>query len=578
MAARDDSEGASTSFGDGLRAYPTGAYGTPRRDVGSMQGSPAMIPAMERLGVDQLTRAVLDSIEAADYRHSHDYFKLAGVIDLPGRQGAVQAEALHVDMDLARNERAFALVEQGGGNGEQGLLSWVFPFRAKDDEKGAIGGPIKWTFLIGTSVMVDPVPQSLDLSLQGFPSADYRPAEKSVTARRDGWLPAFGEGVVDVAATDDARIFFFKFVPGLLSRIVGWLARLPGPLQWVAGGIVRLIGGIIDWAKTRSSEGLVQLRGPELEDWVPLESPSDIAWTPPPSGARILLLLHGTISSTAGAFGALASGSGAADDGAFITSALAKYDAVLGFDHRTLSQSPRRNARRLVRLLRMLPMVDGTVDVDVMTHSRGALVYRSVAESPAMARRIAGRYNINGVVFVAGTNSGTQFAESENWHRMLNTYTNLIARSRPGYLPSVAQIKAAMQGVLLLVELLATVATDVDWVLPGINAQAPTSRFQRWLNRPGSTLGTYHAITSDYEAASAAGNKLWWALDKLADTLMSDAPNDCVVDVASMETVDGIQLSEDRRLSLATNEQTHHSAYFHNDDVLAQLRTWLEFT
>ena len=71
--------------------------------------------------------------------------------------------------------------------------------------------------------------------------------------------------------------------------------------------------------------------------------------------ARVLLLVHGTFSSTVGAFGAMAVWPGAEG---FVATVLSAYDAVIGYDHRTLSVDPKQNARDLLDVLRPHPGTD----------------------------------------------------------------------------------------------------------------------------------------------------------------------------------------------------------------------------
>ncbi len=90
-----------------------------------------------------------------------------------------------------------------------------------------------------------------------------------------------------------------------------------------------------------------------------------VAIAKPPAG-RLLLLVHGTFSKGEMFFEELA----ATPDGqAFLATAEQKYDAVLTFDHPTLSMSPWLNALDLSRAL------DGAAGpIDVICHSRGGLV------------------------------------------------------------------------------------------------------------------------------------------------------------------------------------------------------------
>ena len=87
--------------------------------------------------------------------------------------------------------------------------------------------------------------------------------------------------------------------------------------------------------------------------------------------------MHGTFSSTVGAYGALC----ATPFGrTFLEGALASYDLVLGYDHRTLSETPHGNAADLFEWLTGLRSVLPP-RIDAISHSRGGLVLRSLVEA-----------------------------------------------------------------------------------------------------------------------------------------------------------------------------------------------------
>ena len=94
------------------------------------------------------------------------------------------------------------------------------------------------------------------------------------------------------------------------------------------------------------------------------------------SGPRnVLLFVHGTFSSVDGSFGGLLGTSEGAD---FLSRALDHYDAVIGYDHKTLSRSVRENAEQLREVLETLPA--GDVTFDAIAYSRGGLVLRYLTE------------------------------------------------------------------------------------------------------------------------------------------------------------------------------------------------------
>ena len=113
-----------------------------------------------------------------------------------------------------------------------------------------------------------------------------------------------------------------------------------------------------------------------------------------------------------------------------------RYDAIIGYDHRTLSETPVKNAADLLQALKSVKWPIPP-HVDAVAHSRGGLVFRSLVEfllpvDPWQA-------HFNRAVFVGCTNSGTELANPDNWHALLDIYTNIgVAGARAlGIVPQV---------------------------------------------------------------------------------------------------------------------------------------------
>src|SRR6185295_16367064 len=90
---------------------------------------------------------------------------------------------------------------------------------------------------------------------------------------------------------------------------------------------------------------------------------------------HVLLLVHGTFSSTRGSFAALANHESGR---ALLSAATNVYDAVLGYDHRTLSLGAADNARDLAARLGAMNLAPNT-RLDAVAYSRRGLVYRVFA-------------------------------------------------------------------------------------------------------------------------------------------------------------------------------------------------------
>jgi hypothetical protein len=84
--------------------------------------------------------------------------------------------------------------------------------------------------------------------------------------------------------------------------------------------------------------------------------------------ARILLLIHGTFSSTVGSFGAMTEYKAGQE---FLKQALQHYDAVLAYDHYTLADTPEQNAEEIFEQLGALQKRSKGIEIDSISFSRG---------------------------------------------------------------------------------------------------------------------------------------------------------------------------------------------------------------
>lgn len=302
--------------------------------------------------------------------------------------------------------------------------------------------------------------------------------------------------------------------------------------------------------------------------------------------ARILLLVHGTFSSTLGSYGALTE---QPVGQRFLGLALNHYDAVLGHDHYTLAETPEQNAEALFEDLLKLQRKSKGIEIDAISFSRGGLVYRYLTEQivPFEKTQLAFRKSI----FVACTNAGTELANDENWKHLVDFYTNMVAGASR-LLGKIPNAKLPMlifrQAVKTIGSLVKYMAQDAvaDNAVPGLSAMEPEGRFVTAINnmpssriRPGAS--SYYAIGSNFEPdrstySGELGKRLAIKVaDGFVDKLMGEA-NDLVVDTDSMFVVDPVPSAKLlEKLPFGENGEIYHTVYFIQPQVVRQCLCWL---
>ncbi len=524
----------SASFGGGAVRVrtPAGYHATEGRDGGD-RGLPGEGTGQSAAKAALLTAlqeqdfAVVDRVDLAP-RRSRDPEAPA-----PNRRGTV-----HVDVDVSPGEDAVVLLERDG------VYSWHLP-----------AGPTGGTRSIG--------PRTLTFEIDVQPGRPDRPPAAS--ARRSRQLRA-------VEAHD--RGLLGDLVHGAVQAIV---MRFAVPA--VAGRVVHKLEEPV-------RPGLVHVTGPQAADWLPLAA-SETLTLPTDRPARVLLLVHGTFSSTVSAFAPLALVPGAEG---FLPTVIGAYDAVIGFDHRTLSVDPLQNAQDLLAELRRHH--PGTaLTIDIITHSRGGLVTRSFVQSVLPQSGWPAR--VDHIVFAAATHAGTHLADPKRWHDLVDLYTNLVAVGAaglalaPGGAPVAAVVTGVIRGIGALVKYLVSYAAQGDDV-PGLAAMVPGGPFITELNRdqPGQPgpVTNWHVIRSNFHVTLLDGShrppefpkELVVRLGEGFVDGLFEGDNDLVVDSASMSAIGpssgGYVLDT---VDFGTNDAVYHTNYFDQMRVIEAIGGWL---
>ncbi|WP_084438854.1 DUF7379 domain-containing protein [Algoriphagus mannitolivorans] len=261
-------------------------------------------------------------------------------------------------------------------------------------------------------------------------------------------------------------------------------------------------------------------------------------------GKKVLLFLHGTGSSSAGSFAELY-GKGKNQTWETIYNSYGQGN-VMAFQHRTLTQSPLDNVLELVRQL------PASVELDLITHSRGGLVgdvlvrfsadpkgfdetERGVLEMAdrkdlevikAIQKEIADKQiKVRNMVRVACPANGTTLA-SKRMDFLLNILMNLV-----GTLSGQAT-NPVFQAFRELVMTAVNSKNNPD-SLPGLESMNPESPFIKVLNFQGTSIqidSLLHVVGGSSELSLE-----FKGLVVLAGKLFFRGQNDLVVDTESMK-------------------------------------------
>lgn len=340
--------------------------------------------------------------------------------------------------------------------------------------------------------------------------------------------------------------------------------------------VVRIVGrAALKAMESHRQEGLVIMNGSPSE-WSLVGSAEDMR-LPRDRPARLLLFLHGAFSSTRGDFGSLALSKPGA---AWLADVRQSYDAILGYDHRTLSADPLENATDLAA--RLARLTDAS-EVDVVGYSRGVLVLRSLVELfPPKAW--SGR--VRRAVLVGAPNAGTRLADPKRWEHLADLYTNLASlgcKALSLFTPAAAAaaiLKESISSLAAFVNYLASVALD-QRVAPGLAALSPASEFLAKLNHAGPAACDYYLVQSNFDVQLLAGDSngtafprrlALWLIDVLADAFMG-LPNDLLVDTASMAAGPAGLVKD--QLCFGPSQQVHHGTYFARRELTEKIGRWL---
>ena len=247
---------------------------------------------------------------------------------------------------------------------------------------------------------------------------------------------------------------------------------------------------------------------------------------------RVLLILHGTFSSAFWPSFALGA--------EFMQWATQYYRGVIAYDHWTVSKSPLDNATALWELLDDR-LRGGNGRIDILAHSRGGLVARSLVELMGHADAI------RHVIFAATPNSGSNWVSPQNWGNAADHLINMLHLDNFGF---YGRLSGFLARLLINQSGLEHLTTAIEKHLPGIQAQNPQAigpddflgQLQRGDGPPDGVV--YAAVAANYEPPDSQltlGSVVKKATALLSDTVTDNflaSYNDLVVDTPRVWAVD----------------------------------------
>ena len=265
------------------------------------------------------------------------------------------------------------------------------------------------------------------------------------------------------------------------------------------------------------------------------------------------MFIHGTFSRASGAFNRLPLDSMKALQAAY-------EDRVIAFDHQSISRDPTEN---IEWLLDTIP--DGlTLDLDIVCHSRGGLVARSLTErtDPMPGSR---KIRVHRTALVGTVNNGTILADVKHWNDLIDTLSTVL--NTVGFVVN--------DTVDLVLSFVRQVAVAAYPHLRGLACMVPSGKFLKTLNGQPRGDNEYLAIASNYEPSDTKLTSFF--RDIVTDRIFSEKPNDSMVRIDSVCGTGnaGEFATVTDQLLLGETKGVEHSGYFGSQEVADKLVAWL---
>lgn len=286
---------------------------------------------------------------------------------------------------------------------------------------------------------------------------------------------------------------------------------------------------------------------------------SNTDWQHLASG-RALLFVHGTFSTAHGAFGQI-------PDATFAELYQRYEGRMFAFNHFSLSHDPQDNIKWL---LEHLP-VGCQLDVDIVCHSRGGLVARTLAQRPSAFDLDTSQVNVGRIIFVGVPNNGTLLANPDHMVHMLDRFTTML-----NFFPT-GPVTETLEAIITVIKVLGHGAlTGLD----GLAAMCPVGGFLNKLNAGSETGDHYYAVAANYEPVNEGLRALitGTVADAAMDRVFQNVPNDLVVPEPGVYSENGnmaFPIADARCLKAPADAGVMHTTMFGYSPASAKLLEWL---
>lgn len=275
---------------------------------------------------------------------------------------------------------------------------------------------------------------------------------------------------------------------------------------------------------------------------------------------RALLFIHGTFSTAHAAFSQL-------PDAVFAALHNRYGGRVFAFDHFSISHDPRRNVEWL---LGHLPP-GRPLELDIICHSRGGLVARTLAERPATFGLPLAAIAVKRIVFVGVPNQGTLLAHPDHMVKMIDRFTTALNLFPTG------PVTETLEALITVIKVIGHGALSG---LSGLASMRPDGEFLRALNQPSASGSEYYAIAADYTPTDQGLKALVAGriADSVLDRVFEKTGNDLVVPepgVYKANGAAGFPISGERLFQVEAQVGMMHTTLFSHPPAAGKLTEWL---